>query len=515
MFTKNHKPLSFEKPALTNYDGEITIGAMVNFFVMYMCSDSIGNIATAHLVASDRLGIFSEVPMGLAKKHSMAVDFPKTGVVPDNLTEEEKIVQYPDYLSFGRFPTYKSKWLPGPMTRRVRSVVDIIDQNYVRVCKVSVDADMSYGVWNDFKAGATVTYKYYRQQLFSLLSEYGIASEFQLFSGHFTDCKGRLAKGERDDYSLFTTERIVRIRLKGLIAKFRNWFAREFKVAYSELATNERALSKASAWYMVAYGDNEAIHSRSAFSFAWLVWDLLAVVKERRPANVKIHGNPMMSHLERLIETATSESNCASISKLMMCAANSDYNTGMKQVLCVYLNWCLRSGFAGPDNLSNFADIFAKFMEHLKSSSHVVPFEVDNSVSDEKEQPGVQRQYKENNHVSAALVDAAFKAYHKAALSGNFSSFYLEKPWKMDWDVKEMEPMTFLPPEEYTSSAKARYMYNRLKEWSGVIELAYRHKGYGYFIVSAIGSLSARSRLYELLVCEDLESALRHDVCPL
>ncbi|KFD55929.1 hypothetical protein M514_03053 [Trichuris suis] len=541
MFTQNYEPLSFQKPEVPKFEGEITTEAMIDFFITYLCSDSIGTIATSHMVAADKLGLFAKVPMQLANKHTMAVDFPKTGVVPEKLTNEERIYEYPDYLSLGSRPTYKSKWLPGPMTRRVRSVIDIIDLSSVRRFEASIDYDLAYGSWKDFTVSAAHSYSKYRQLLFSLLSEYGIESEFQLFSGHFTDLKGRLSRGERDDYSLFTTERIVQMRLKRLIAKFRNHFAREFNMDSSELVTNEKALAKASAWYMVAYRDREVVNSRSAFSFGWIMWDLLAVIKERRPENLRAPCNPVMDHLEQLIKKSSARKFECLKKTLSKCGITNSYNDEIMHVLCIFLEWCLRSRLVtepgSEELLFTFAEIFDRFLNHLKDSPHVLPFDM--STSDEAGQfvisslskgqllmelfkyLGTRADDTPRSHTKeygdalrAALVDLAFKAYHKAAFSGEFSSLYLEEPKRVESDAKEMEPMTFLPTQSIEFKFGMGYVCEKLRTWSGVTHLTYRSKGRGYYLVSAIGTLEARFRLYDLLIYDDLESALEFDICP-
>ncbi|CDW60289.1 RNA dependent RNA polymerase family protein [Trichuris trichiura] len=539
MFTGNYDPLSFPKTDVPKFEGEITTEAMIDFFITYLCSDSIGTIATSHMVAADRFGIFSDVPMQLANKHTMAVDFPKTGIVPEKLTCEERIEKYPDYLWFGSRPTYRSKWLPGPMTRRVRSVIDIIDLSSVRSFDASVDFDLAYGNWKDFAANAARTYSKYRQLVFSLLSEYGIDNEFQLFSGHFTDLKGRLSRGERDDYSLFTTERIVQMRLKRLIAKFRNQFAREFEVDSSELATNEKALAKASAWYMVAYRDRTVVNSRSAFSFGWLMWDLLAVIKERRVKNPKAPCNPVMDHLEQLIEKTSVRKFEHLKESLSKCGVTSNYNEGIKHVLYIYLEWCLRSHLVteadSKEALFTFVGTFDRFLKDLKSSPQL-PFDMITTDETGKfvisflskgqllmkffkylgTQAGDTNRSQANEHADAlrALVDLAFKAYHKAALSGDFSSFYLEQPKRVESDAEEMDPITFLPTPTIEQLYGMEHVCEKLRIWSGVTDLRYREKGSGYYLISAIGTLEARFRLCDLLTCDDLESALKYDTCP-
>ncbi len=90
---------------------------MVEFFLGYLLQDSIGTISNAHLCAADRLGLFSGLCMDVARKCSMAVDFPKTGVPADDLTPDERAYRFPDYFQKDHKPSYRSKWLLGQIFR--------------------------------------------------------------------------------------------------------------------------------------------------------------------------------------------------------------------------------------------------------------------------------------------------------------------------------------------------------------------------------------------------------------
>ncbi len=92
---------------------------MVDFFLRYMFNDQVGQIATSHLVHADYEdeGIYSSVCGDLARKHSQAVDFAKTGRQVAPFEDDEKIRKYPDYKRKDHKPCYKSKWLLGVMHR--------------------------------------------------------------------------------------------------------------------------------------------------------------------------------------------------------------------------------------------------------------------------------------------------------------------------------------------------------------------------------------------------------------
>ncbi|KAI2604768.1 RNA dependent RNA polymerase-domain-containing protein [Hypoxylon fragiforme] len=77
----NHTPMPQEtlKPMELNRD--VTVRDLISFFVQYMKNDSLSTIAHAHLAKSDRLADGPKDPqcIELARLHSNAVDYPKTG----------------------------------------------------------------------------------------------------------------------------------------------------------------------------------------------------------------------------------------------------------------------------------------------------------------------------------------------------------------------------------------------------------------------------------------------------
>jgi len=90
---------------------------MIDFFIKYVRQDSIGRVASAHLVMADLTSIYNPMCMEIAKKCSAAVDFPKTGVPADPLTEDEIPRLYPDYMQKEHQRMYKSRRLLGQIYR--------------------------------------------------------------------------------------------------------------------------------------------------------------------------------------------------------------------------------------------------------------------------------------------------------------------------------------------------------------------------------------------------------------
>jgi hypothetical protein len=72
---------------------------ITRFFVGYIIADKVGMLANKHLIVSDQQGdgVLSEKCLQLAELHSTAIDFPKTGYMPD-LSDLPRTYGKPDYM---------------------------------------------------------------------------------------------------------------------------------------------------------------------------------------------------------------------------------------------------------------------------------------------------------------------------------------------------------------------------------------------------------------------------------
>ncbi|VDK18703.1 unnamed protein product [Anisakis simplex] len=133
MFVRNESPLDFTK-RVKKYevvDQDHVDFEMRKFFCNYIKQDSIGSIANAFLVNADLYGITSEICVNIARKHSQAVDFPKTGDAPEPLTKvwtegasgslvpPERSERWPDFMCKNHEPNYISPRLVGQLYRWV------------------------------------------------------------------------------------------------------------------------------------------------------------------------------------------------------------------------------------------------------------------------------------------------------------------------------------------------------------------------------------------------------------
>uniref|UniRef100_A0A8R1I9H6 RNA-directed RNA polymerase n=1 Tax=Caenorhabditis japonica TaxID=281687 RepID=A0A8R1I9H6_CAEJA len=291
------------------------------FFAEYMSLDSVGQTSVNHLYQSDQYGLTSEVCFNIAKKNSMALDFSKSGVAPEPLTNRwtyntitqtreppERSDRQPDFSiqqcrsSF--VPVYTSSRLLGCLWRELRLIKDVIVASTERQIEVVPDEFLVWNGWQDYEQIADEQMKRYNSRLRSLMDSYGIQTEAELFSGCFRSLTNRVSDREADDMSLYNTEYIIEAKMTDLYRTFREEFFAEFvpeekgymKVTEPECdrynddcedvlrrvcrLPNERMMAKAVAYYKVCY-NAVAKNSERKLSFAWIASDILGYIKSK------------------------------------------------------------------------------------------------------------------------------------------------------------------------------------------------------------------------------------------
>ncbi|CEF66953.1 RNA-dependent RNA polymerase, eukaryotic-type family-containing protein [Strongyloides ratti] len=317
----NEKPFIFTNNIDRNLE-DANIGnldeEMRNFLVDHIRQDSIGLIANALLVNSDIYGIDSKVCQTIAQKHSIAVDFAKSGVYPPPLTTKgtkknppELPERFPDYMEKRRFQSYESPRLLGQLYRRLKKVDDILTISLTHTSKEEIEIDSEFVIngWEAYKEVALNRYRAYKAMCGNILESYSIEHEFQLFSSSFLNLKNRISDADNDDLSQYNTAHVIESRLKNVIADVRTTFFQQFEEGRLWLQCTEKKLPNensevfrirqvlerdyiypseemmklASAYYMVSYTDN---HENQFLSFPWTLRDILVAMK------VKARSNP-------------------------------------------------------------------------------------------------------------------------------------------------------------------------------------------------------------------------------
>ncbi|TKR67258.1 hypothetical protein L596_023438 [Steinernema carpocapsae] len=297
-FGSNEPAMEFPKSEAPEFDVMPETDDMVDFFLKYLEQDSIGRMSNAHLMMSDKLGLFHEICNNIARKCSVAVDFPKSGQPAEPLQMDEQCADCPDYMKSNTKPSYRSKRLIGQLYRKAKNIEDIIDlmPNPGTDRNIPFDEDLNAEAYleknPDVLRECIRVRNAYNCKMQQLLDEYAISDEASLITGHIISMK-RLTEMEKDDYTFYHTDRIVELRYGKIFAVFRKMFFDEFggEEGHFEIHTsglrefkmNDILIRKACCWYTATYG-KYGVHKGGIrfLSFPWILWDVLTSIKKQK-----------------------------------------------------------------------------------------------------------------------------------------------------------------------------------------------------------------------------------------
>uniref|UniRef100_A0A1I7ULC3 RNA-directed RNA polymerase n=1 Tax=Caenorhabditis tropicalis TaxID=1561998 RepID=A0A1I7ULC3_9PELO len=318
-FEKNEKAFAYcsEKPE-EEFRAEEMDPKMIEFFAQFMEQEDVGVTATNHLHQSDQFGVTSDVCNILAKKHSMALDYSKSGVAPLPMTNKwthnpetgtweppEKAERKPDYANrFGSVTMYTSSRLLGTLHRELRTVNDVVESSAEKQTPVVIDELLVWKGWERYKEKAEMQMMKYNGQLRSIMDAFGVNTEAEVFSGYYREIRNRQSDKENDSMSMYCTEAVIETQVTRLYKKFREEFFEEFvesrpdSPAYMQLTVpqnekvweendilrrvcrepNDLMMAKAVAYYKTCYKSNIGKQDRK-LSFAWIAYDILNCVR--------------------------------------------------------------------------------------------------------------------------------------------------------------------------------------------------------------------------------------------
>ncbi|KAH9868719.1 hypothetical protein J1614_007791 [Plenodomus biglobosus] len=168
------KPIELERP--------ITSEDTSDFFVTYMKNDSLGQIAHAHLAQADINvdGVSDPICLELAKLHSLAVDYPKSGI-PAIMNHELRPKKYPHFMEkkhVSQNKIYRSKKILGMLYDQVQ-LVDFQPQWENSFDKRVLEAyDLDESLLQEAE-NIKVTYD---EDLRRLMAKHGIRTEFEAWT---------------------------------------------------------------------------------------------------------------------------------------------------------------------------------------------------------------------------------------------------------------------------------------------------------------------------------------------
>lgn len=296
---KQVQPMNYDPAPATRLDHEVTIEEVQEYFTNYILNESLGMIANAHIVFADKdqSMALSESCLELAELHSVAVDFPKTGV-PAQIPPKLHVKEYPDFMEKLDKATYESKRVIGKLFRQVKHVAPNTTcfRFFTReVARTSYDADMEFEGFVDYIDEAIDCKTIYDRKLGNLMDYYGIKTEGEILS------RGIMKMSKTFDRR--KSAEAIGAAVRSLRSEARTWFKRGGK-------SRDVAFAKASAWYHVTYHPeywgryNEGMKRNHFISFPWCVYDNLVQVKKKNNPR-KVAGMTSLGDLFPGLNTLT------------------------------------------------------------------------------------------------------------------------------------------------------------------------------------------------------------------
>ncbi|KEF58006.1 uncharacterized protein A1O9_05929 [Exophiala aquamarina CBS 119918] len=173
----NAEPFHYHAPTPVTKDN-IKTDDIINFFHDYLQNDYLGRIAHAHLAAADFLdqGIQSQQCLQLVNLHSMAVDYPKTGV-PAQMPRDLERDQWPHFMEKKGRHEYRSPKILGKLYDAVERVnfvpklTDAFDRRILSHKPVPRILDVVKNMKTE-----------YEESMLRIMAQHEICSEFEVWS---------------------------------------------------------------------------------------------------------------------------------------------------------------------------------------------------------------------------------------------------------------------------------------------------------------------------------------------
>uniref|UniRef100_A0A1I7U5X1 RNA-directed RNA polymerase n=1 Tax=Caenorhabditis tropicalis TaxID=1561998 RepID=A0A1I7U5X1_9PELO len=410
LLDRNEDPFDFtsEKQKSSFKEEEID-DLMREFYVKYLKLDSVGTISNSHLHNSDQYGLNARVCMDLAKKNCQAVDFTKSGQPPAELEKKwrkdeetgemippERAERVPDYhMGNDHTPMYVSPRLCGKLFREFKAIDDVLKISEERDEQVEITIDESIMIegYQEYSNDAKDDLSRYNAQLRSMMENYGIKTEGEVFSGCIVDMRNRISDKDQDDMSFYNTNQMIETKITNLFKKFREQFFEEFEggwIGNTEAsgrggsdsnilqrqcrAPSQQMMKKAVAWYRACYEEARVTRENKKLSFAWVPYDVIAMVKQQKSLSsdeIQLGGlNPLYTmlddhrrqyvfdHYEKFknFRRFHTERSCGEqvkrASKIIR--MYEELNEGLDEVLFILCEWAQQSGLFADQPLRDY-----------------------------------------------------------------------------------------------------------------------------------------------------------------
>lgn len=289
---------------------KITLRDIFDFIIDFMKNDSLGQIAFAHLAfAHDPIAArhgrpgqrdcraFSDPCIKLADLHSIAVDFPKTGIAAV-MPMELRRTSFPDFMQVPRKPSFISDTPLSLMFREINA--NVIDYRpAVKYDKTLCDVPNMI----EHISAARELKRRYDESVRRLMTQYGIKSEVEVVTGFILSYDSQFA-GHQREYSMRVDVAqqygVIRDSVRAEIQQLCSRNEAGEMVEFHLTEQNKEAF--VAAMYDVTFSDmlqDEHVPgeieagSPPAMSFPWVEHDVLGRLSARR--NERAHGSRMAS----------------------------------------------------------------------------------------------------------------------------------------------------------------------------------------------------------------------------
>lgn len=295
----NADPFHYDPPVPKMAAGEIKTSDLIDFFHDYMQNDALGKIANAHLAAADFLdnGLESGICLDLVQLHSMAVDYPKTGVAAKMERRLER-TQKPHFMEQKHGRSYRSHKVLGQL-------YDKINKFYEKTGKeafVKYDLEFDSRILDAFNPDTELLNKVeavkrsYDISLRRILTQHSIRTEFELWTTfvleHSKKSRDYKFHEEVGDLSRILKEEYYEELCDLAGGRDFDHLAPIAVTAY-KLARNQLQAAKAQA--EMQHGDDTVVEM-PFISFPWVLQDTLIKISSqtghsKRPATTKANDS--------------------------------------------------------------------------------------------------------------------------------------------------------------------------------------------------------------------------------
>jgi RNA-dependent RNA polymerase len=182
--TIQHPSAEFDTAGKKIHPGEITMKEIAEFLIEYLCADALGILSTRHLAIASIHGPSHQNACRLAKHIAEAVDFPKTGILP-TIPNDISVREYPDFMERNGRKQFECDKALGVMYRQIRQVYELhLDWTETdRDDSINLDRNFVVQGYQKFLQQAEDDFRFYTTRMNSILSMYGLTSEYELISG--------------------------------------------------------------------------------------------------------------------------------------------------------------------------------------------------------------------------------------------------------------------------------------------------------------------------------------------